>query len=252
MGLLSRADYHSTRLFGQRALVIGGSGGIGRAVTYALAEQGAEVVCHGGNDQKRLDRVVGYIRNHGGTATPLFRHLNRASDILPDLDHIGRIDILVVAFGPIRYGSLPVTSAEEWSTLVELNLALPGVLISRYLPEMVRRKWGRIVLFGGPRADQHRGFLEIPAYAAAKAGVVSLCKSAAAATDGKNVTVNLISPGYVDTEYLTETARAEGRKKSPRGTLIQPERIARLINDLVLAEEPDINGSIITVDQGLV
>jgi NAD(P)-dependent dehydrogenase (short-subunit alcohol dehydrogenase family) len=221
-------------------------------VTYALAAQGAEVVCHGGNDQKRLERVVGYIRSHGGTAVPLFRHIRKAEDILPVLERAGEIDILVVALGPVRYGPLDATSPEEWNTTVQLNLTLPGVLVSHFLPRMVRRKWGRIVLFGGPRADQHRGFRDIPAYAAAKAGVVSLCKSAAAATRGRNVTVNLVSPGYIDTEYLTEAARAEARRKSPRGTLIQPERVARLITELILAEEPDINGSIITIDQGLV
>lgn len=251
MGLLSRADYQSTRLANHRALIIGGSGGIGRAVTYSLAAQGAEVVCHGGHDRNRLDRVVQYITQHGGTAQGLFVPLRRAQDIIPHLDGIGRIDILVVAMGPVRYGPLATTSPEEWGTIVELNLMLPGLLVSRYLPQMVRRKWGRVILFGGPMADQIRGYRSIPAYAAAKSGVVTLCKSAAASTDGKNVSVNLISPGFVDTEYLSETEREESRRRAPRGTLIQPERVARLITELVLAEEPDINGAIITIDQGL-
>lgn len=251
MGLLNRVDTQSTRLQHHRALIIGGSGGIGRAVSYALAAQGATIICHGGHNQDKLDRVVTYIREHGGKARGLLVPLERATDLLPHLDSLGGVDILIVALGPISYRSLEDTDPATWQQMVDLNLVLPGMLVSRYLPAMVKSGWGRIVLFGGPHGDTLRGFRTIAAYGAAKTGLSSLCKSAAQQTHGQNVAVNLIAPGYVDTEYLSPDQKKNLRSKSPRGELILPERVARLVNQLILAEEPDMNGAVITFDQGL-
>jgi hypothetical protein len=149
---------HSTRLQNHRALIIGGSGGIGRAVTYSLAAQGASVVCHAGHDREKLDRVVGYIRAHGGRARSLFAPIHRADDILPRLDEAGAVDILVVAMGPISYGSLAQTDVETWRgddrTQPSAAGAPPFPLPSR----MVSAGWGRVVLFGGPHSDAIRGF----------------------------------------------------------------------------------------------
>jgi len=251
MGLLNRVDTQSTRLQNHRALIIGGSGGIGRAVSYALAAQGASIICHGGHNQDKLDRVVSYIQEHGGKARGLLAPLERAADIIPHLGSLGGVDILVVALGPIAYHALADTDDGTWQRMVDLNLVLPGLLVSRYLPAMVRAGWGRIVLFGGPHGDTLRGFRTIAAYGAAKTGLASLCKSAAQQTQGENVAVNLIAPGYVDTEYLSADQRNELTRKSPRGALIPPERVARLVNLLILADEPDMNGAVITLDQGL-
>lgn len=251
MGLLSRVDTHSSRLEAHRALVIGGSGGVGRSISYQLASMGAAVIVHGGHDAEKLERVVGYIRDRGGRARGLLRRLDRASDLLPDLESCGRIDILVVAFGPIVYADLASTTDADWERMASLNLALPGMLVSRTLPGMVQRGWGRIVLFGGPHGDTLRGFARIGAYAAAKAGLASLCKSAARQTRGRNVTVNMIAPGYVDTEFLTDAERELARKRSPRGKLIPAEHVARLAVQLVAADDADINGACIAMDQGL-
>lgn len=251
VGLLTRTDAHGTPLERHRAFVLGGSGGIGRAVTYALAAAGADVICHGGHDEERLARVVDYVRSSGGRAQPLFVPIRRATDIVPVLADLGRVDILVVGFGPMDSIPLADLRVDDWIGAVDLNLVLPGLLVTHLLPGMVERGWGRIVLFTGPHAGRQRGLREAPAYQAAKEGVVSLVRSAALVTNGRNVSVNAISPGYVETEYHDAATRRRMAQRSPRGAAIQPERIARVVRDLVAASEPDINGSIIAVDQGL-
>ncbi len=252
MGLLNRAGKRSKRMSTHRALIIGGSGGIGRAVSYELAERGVPVVCHGGHDHNKIEEVVSTIRQRGGIADGTLKPLDRAQDVLSMLSGDREADIVVVAYGPVAYGSLAETSPETWYRLVETNLTLPGVVVSSCLPRMIARGWGRIVLFGGPHTASIRGYTEIAAYGAAKLGLSSLVRSAAVETRGTNVTVNAFSPGYVDTENLSEDRRRREIKRSPRRQLIPPERIATLICDIICAEESDVNGAVIAVDQGIV
>lgn len=252
MGLLSRAGERSTRLSNHRALIIGGSGGIGRAVTYNLASHGASVICHGGHDQDKIDEIVSYVRSRGGTARGLLLPLERADDLILHLRSLTGIDIVVVAYGPVVYAPLAKTTPKMWRSLAEINVMLPGIVVSHYLPHMMAQGWGRIVLFGGPYSGSIRGYTEIAAYGATKLALSSLVRSAAYEARGTNVTTNLISPGYVDTEYLTDYRRSVGIARSPQGQLIPPERIARVICDIICTEEPDVNGAVIAVDQGIV
>lgn len=252
MGLMARADRGPGFLSGKRAFILGGSGGIGRAVTLSLAERGAHVVCHGANDRDRLARIIQYITTSGGTATAVLRPIRHASDVPTLLEQYAPLDIVVIAYGPVVYADLSQTAPADWMRLVEMNLAMPGMVLSHMLPRMINRGWGRIVLFGGSRTDAVHGFRSVPAYAAAKTGLSSLVKSAAHFTGDHNVTVNAILPGYVDTEYLTPAQREEFLAKSPRGRLIPAERIGRVVAQLFCAQESDINGALLSVDQGLV
>jgi NAD(P)-dependent dehydrogenase (short-subunit alcohol dehydrogenase family) len=115
---------------------------------------------------------------------------------------------------------------------------------------MMRRKWGRILLFGGTNTDTIRGFTTTAAYSAAKTALGVLAKSAAKSAGSQGVTCNVICPGLTDTEYLDEAGRRYNRERSPGGKALEPEEIASLAVEILA--NPRINGAIIPIDRGLV
>ncbi len=259
-------------LEGRRALVVGGSGGIGRAVSLELGSRGAYVVVHGGSSREKLDSTLlelrrarelrfareprfakpdlgaagaeGFLLDLGDPSSGLAR----LSDALPGL---GDIDILVVAFGPFVRKSLAATDRVDWVRIALLDLALPGTLCSAYLPAMASRGWGRILLFGGSRTDGIRAYSSNAAYAAAKTGLAVLVKSIAAEGAPRGVGCVLVCPGLTDTEYLGEAEKAALRSRAPGGRLAEPAEIASAAVDLLAADPCLASGAIITLDGGL-
>lgn len=242
-------------LAGKRALVVGGSGGIGRAVCRSLAARGAAVVVHGGSSRERLDRVLAELRALGTSARAevdgFLLRLEHPSDLLDKLGDLGTIDILALAFGPFVQKPLADTSASDWERLALLDLALPGAICSALLPAMIGRKWGRILLFGGTRTDAIRAYASNAAYAAAKTGLAVLAKSLAVEGAGANVACLLVCPGLVDTEYLGDAARSALRKKAPGGRLLEPETIAEIAIGLLAMNPCAVSGGILNMDGGL-
>ncbi len=227
-----------------RSLVVGGSGGIGRALSRALAGAGSHVVCHGARTE-RVDAVVSEIRGTGGTAdafpwpidgvTPFTNELRSRFDS-------ACFDIVVVSYGPVLYAPLGETSAQEWERLALHNVALPGALVSLLLPGMVERGRGRFVLLGGTDTGRIRSFGILPAYAAAKTAVSALCASAAETVRGSGVSVFLYLPGFVDTEYVTPAQRKRLVRLAPEGKLETPEEVARRLLDLIRRPSDQTNG----------
>jgi 3-oxoacyl-[acyl-carrier protein] reductase len=238
--------------FGRRALVLGGSGGIGRAVCLALARRGAALVVHGGSSRERLDAVLGEVRASGSPEVSGFlQPIERPADILERLGALGRIDILAAAFGPFVQKPLADTAAADWERVALLDLALPGALCSALLPAMASRGYGRILLFGGTRTDAIRAYSSNAAYAAAKTGLSVLAKSLAAEGARANVACILVCPGLVDTEYLAEAARTRFRALTPGGRLVAPEEIAESALGLLAADPCVASGAVLNLDSGL-
>jgi NAD(P)-dependent dehydrogenase (short-subunit alcohol dehydrogenase family) len=262
-------------LSGKSAFIIGGTGGIGKELALLLAGTGARVTLHGGSSQKRLANALDAIHKQGGEADGFLCRIDGA-------DAVDRLfseystravlsaeraaytsrnerfisagdcfpDILVYAYGPFKRAALDETDAEDWRFLTQQNLALPGCAVSRVLPSMLKRKWGRILLFGGTNTDTIRGFLTTAAYSAAKTALGVLAKSVAKTAGRVGVTCNVICPGLTDTEYADETVRAYNRGRSPAGKALSP-KMAALTALYVLANR-SINGAIIPVDGGVV
>ena len=257
-------------LAGRRALVVGGSGGIGAALAAALAARGADLLIHGGSSRERLAAAVARAEEAGrgalgdeasgrapagASARPsvesLLLPLERPSDLVDRLPGLGRVDILAVAFGPFVRKALHETGAADWERLALLDLALPGALASALIPAMAARGYGRILFFGGTRTDAIRAYSSNAAYAAAKTGLAVLAKSIAAEYSQAGIGVFVLCPGFVDTEYLGEGQRAELRSKAPGGRLIEAEEIAEFAASLVAAEPCIASGAVVALDGGL-
>ena len=237
--------------FGKKALVVGGTGGIGKAVALGLAQRGAELTVHGGSSAERLEKTLDEIRKTGAKADGFLLSIDKPFDAETILKAAPGPDILVCAWGPFKRGPLEALDGEFWQSMAGGNLVFPGILVSRALPGMIKRNWGRILLFGGTNTDTIRGFFTTAAYSAAKTGLGVIAKSVAktAVNNGMNITCNVICPGLTDTEYTDENISRYNLEKSPGGRPLTPLDIAGVCIDIL--ENSNINGTVIPVDKGI-
>lgn len=231
---------------GRFALVIGGSGGIGRAISIELSRRGARLLVHG---RRASERTQGMNLGAHETFDAAFDSPGsfiRALDIR--LDQIGaEPDIVICAFGPFLEKPLERCTAEEWEWLTLANLALPGALASRFLPGMIGRKYGRFLFFGGTRTDSIRAYRKTAAYASAKTGLGVLAKSIATEGAPHDVAAVLICPGPTETEYLDDETKIHHASLTLTGSLARPDHVARIGLDLIDADPCLASGAIVSL-----
>lgn len=243
------------RLVGKTALVTGASAGIGAAVAVALAEAGADVLCHGNTHS--ADHTCEAIARTGSRAFALqadLREPDAAASLFERACQYGVPDILVNNAGIIRRANAVEYSDEDWNTVFQVNLHSLWKLsqcVGRALIESKRP--GKIINLASLLSFQ--GGITVPAYAASKGAVAQLTKALANEWASHGINVNAIAPGYIRTDNTVALQRNETRNRQileriPAGRWGEPNDIAAAAVFLASSASDYVHGHVLVVDGG--
>ena len=243
-------------LKGNVALVTGGSRGIGRAVCLELARQGAAVAVNYAGNSAAAEETVEQCRALGVEAEAFRADVAdpAACDALVAAvkERFGRLDILVNNAGIARDGLLMTAKEEDFTKTLDTNLKGAYFCTKAAAKVMLRQKYGRIVCLSS--VVGLRGNPGQTAYAASKAGVIGLVKAAAKELAGRDITVNAVAPGFIETDMtavLPEKAKAAMLGTIPKGRPGSPEDVARAVAFFAGPECAYITGQVLCVDGGM-
>ena len=238
------------------AVVTGGSRGIGRAVCVALAKQGCNVVvnyCHG---EAAAAETAALCKELGVEAVTVQADVSTAEGCKKLFEEavnaFGRVDILVNNAGVTRDNLILRLSEEDFDTVLNANLKGAFLCCKEAARRMVRQRYGRIVNLSS--VVGLRGNPGQTGYAASKAGVLGLTKAAAKELASRNITVNAVAPGFIDTDMtaaLTETAKNAALGSIPMGRMGTPENVAKAVAFLADEDAGYITGQVLAVDGGM-
>lgn len=240
-------------LSGRKALVTGASGGIGAAVARTLHAQGALVGLHG----TRVEKLEELASELGERAKVLPANLSNRAEVkelaAKAEAELEGVDILVNNAGITRDGLFVRMSEEDWDTVLEVNLGSVFLLTRALTHAMMRRRWGRIInvtsvvgVTGNPGQTN---------YAASKAGLIGFSKSLAQEIATRNVTVNCVAPGFIETamtDKLNEKQREAIMGAIPMKRMGTGAEIASAVVYLASDEAGYVTGQTIHVNGGMV
>jgi NAD(P)-dependent dehydrogenase (short-subunit alcohol dehydrogenase family) len=233
----------------QRAIVTGGTSGIGRAAALQLASAGAEVIVVG-RDRARGREVVDAIETEGGTASFIAADLDDLDGVRAVAEQAGEVDILVNNAGIFSFAPTHEIPPESFDSTFSTNVRAPFFLTAAIAPGMAARGHGAIVNVATMAA--HFGLPGASAYGASKAAIVSLTQTWAAEYGPHGVRVNAVSAGPTRTEGTAGMREELGGLAAtlPLGRSANPEEIAEAIVFLASPRSSYINGAILAADGG--
>ncbi len=240
---------------GRVALVTGASQGIGRACALVLANSGAKVALCARN-QEKLDQLASEINNSGGEAAAFKLDVSSEDEIKAVVKAVvakfGKLDILVNNAGITRDQLVMRMKRADWDDVIHTNLTAPFLLTQAAISSMLKQRWGRIInitsIFG------QIGQVGQANYSSSKAGLIGLTMSVAREIGSRNITVNAVSPGFIETA-MTEVLPAELKenilKNIPLGRAGSDMDVAHAVKFLASDEAGYVTGHVLNVNGGI-
>ncbi len=235
-------------------LVTGSSRGIGRSIALRLARDGYDVVVHCRSKLEEAEAVAGQIRELGRDAHVLqFDVSDReatAQALLADIEAHGCYYGVVCNAGIARDNAFPAMPAEDWDAVIRTNLdSFYNVLNPLSMPLVRRRKPGRIVTLSSVSGlIGNRGQVN---YSAAKAGIIGATKALAVELASREITVNCVAPGLIETDMVDARVAEEALKMIPARRMGSPEEVAATVSFLMSKDAGYITRQVISVNGGL-
>lgn len=242
-------------LTGRVALITGASQGIGRACALALAESGAHIALAARN-QEKLAAVAKEIEDKGGQAGAFAMDVSNEDSVKAAvksaLERFGKIDILVNNAGITKDTLLMRMKRADWDSVLQTNLGGAFFCTQAVISSMLKQRWGRIInvssVFG------QMGQVGQANYAASKAGLIGFTMSMAREVASRNITVNAVAPGYIETamtEGLSQELKSKVNEMIPLGRAGTDMEVAYAVRFLASDQASYITGQVLKVNGGM-
>ncbi len=251
-------EHESVRsLAGKRALVTGGSRGIGRGIVSALASQGVNVAFSYQRQQQQAVELEQAVREVGVDAVSFQLDVSDRQAVRESIvvlrQRWGEVDILVNNAGMAQEKPFEEITDQDWERMLDVHLKGAFIHTQEVLPGMCANRWGRIINISSV-GGQWGGVNQIH-YAVAKSGLIGLTRSIAKCYSGQGVTCNAIAPGLIETEMVAaELQRVDGQEKMaqiPVGRLGSVNEVAATVKFLVSEEAAYLTGQTLNLNGGL-
>ena len=236
------------------ALITGGARGIGRSIGLSMAKRGWSIALCYRTSRKEGEKTAREVQELGGSAIALQCDVsdpNAAEELTRQVENEwGGIDVLINCAGPYHRINLLEETIEGWHSMFSNNLH-PVFYLSRVIaPDMKERGWGRIVNFSMAKADQQVAQPQLTAHYIAKVGVLILTRSLARLLAPHGITVNAISPGFIDSGSAPQQELEKMTKHIPAGYIGTTQDVVGVVNFLLTEEARYVTGTNIQVSGG--